>query len=103
MSEKVQIMSPVYNEGSSICTLYESLIEKKIHFDELYFVYDFDGDTTVPFIKKLYKGMDFKIYTRNSIKTRLIQPKLKRLYNQLFPPPFTSRNPFLHYPFLITL
>jgi glycosyltransferase involved in cell wall biosynthesis len=46
-------MSPVYNEGDSICTLYNSLIENKVHFDELYFVYDFDGDTTVPFIKKL--------------------------------------------------
>jgi dolichol-phosphate mannosyltransferase len=53
MSEKVQIMSPVYNEGNSICTLYDSLIENKIQFDELYFVYDFDGDTTIPFIKKL--------------------------------------------------
>ncbi|HMO17196.1 MAG TPA: glycosyltransferase family 2 protein [Oligoflexia bacterium] len=50
----VQIMSPVYNEGDAVLKLYSELVDvNNIHFDRLTFVYDFDGDTTLPFIKSL--------------------------------------------------
>jgi dolichol-phosphate mannosyltransferase len=49
----VQLMAPVYNEGPQIMTLYEGLIANEVPFDMLTFVYDFDGDTTIPYIKEL--------------------------------------------------
>jgi dolichol-phosphate mannosyltransferase len=53
MPYAVQLMAPVYNEGSQVCVLYENLIKEKVPFDHLVFVYDFDGDTTLPFIQSL--------------------------------------------------
>lgn len=50
---EVQLMAPVYNEGNAVCTLYDSLIENKVAFDSLTFVYDFDADTSLPFILQL--------------------------------------------------
>ena len=49
----IQLMSPVYNEGAQVLVLYETLIREKVSFDSLAFVYDFDGDTTLPYIQEL--------------------------------------------------
>lgn len=51
----IQIAAPVYNEGDSVLTLYRSLIQSNIQFDELRFVYDIDTDTSLPFIADLAK------------------------------------------------
>ena len=53
MATSVQIMSPVYNEGDAVLELYRNLVDNNVKFDELFFVYDFDEDTTVPFVNKL--------------------------------------------------
>jgi len=50
---EVQLMAPVYNEGNAVCTLYDSLIENNVAFDSLTFVYDFEGDSSLPFIRQL--------------------------------------------------
>lgn len=51
---RVQIIVPVYNEGDGILQLYDSLVKAGVEFDSLKFIYDFDADTTVPFIAKLH-------------------------------------------------
>ncbi len=51
----VQLMAPVYNEGSQVRTLYETLLETDAPFDSLAFIYDFDGDTSLPYIEELTK------------------------------------------------
>lgn len=63
----IQIMAPVYNEGNAVLTFYENLKKEEVHFDELFFVYDFDQDTTLPFIAEL-QNRDKRVYAlKNSI------------------------------------
>lgn len=50
----VQFLVPVYNEGENVRTLYKGLSD--LHFDRLTFVYDFEGDNTVPVIKELMQN-----------------------------------------------
>lgn len=49
----VQILVPVYNEGENVRILYEQLLHEGIVFDSLTFVYDFDEDTSLPFIEQI--------------------------------------------------
>lgn len=49
----IQLLCPIYNEGDNVLKLYHSLREEAVPFDSLKFVYDFDGDTTLPFIAEL--------------------------------------------------
>jgi hypothetical protein len=51
----VQLLVPVYNEGENVRTLYNNLKKEKVSFDSLMFVYDFDGDSTVPVISELMR------------------------------------------------
>ncbi|MFN8392659.1 MAG: glycosyltransferase [Bdellovibrionota bacterium] len=51
---KIQIVVPIYNEGENVCRLYRDLVAEGIEFDTLRFVYDFDGDTTLPYIAKMH-------------------------------------------------
>jgi dolichol-phosphate mannosyltransferase len=48
-----QIVVPIYNEGENVLRLYSELTDEKVPYDSLTFVYDFDGDTTLPFIARL--------------------------------------------------
>ncbi len=50
---KIQLLVPIYNEGENVLTLYKQLEDDAIAFDSLKFVYDFDGDSTLPFIAQL--------------------------------------------------
>jgi hypothetical protein len=52
-AEFVQVIVPVYNEGENVRVLYENLVLEGVPFNELKFVYDFDGDTTLPVIREL--------------------------------------------------
>ncbi len=52
----IQLAAPVYNEGDSVVTLYQSLVTNQIDFDELRFVYDIDSDTSLPYILELSKS-----------------------------------------------
>lgn len=54
----VQILVPVYNEGENVRVLYQTLQREGVSFDELIFVYDFDGDTTLPVIAELAASDD---------------------------------------------
>jgi len=52
-ARKCQIVVPVYNEGDAVLSTHEALCAEQIPFDSLKFVYDFDEDTSVPFIRQL--------------------------------------------------
>jgi len=49
----IQIVVPIYNEGDNVVRLADELRSAGVAFDSLRFVYDFDGDTTLPFIAQL--------------------------------------------------
>lgn len=50
----IQIVVPIYNEGENVVRLCSELKDAGVQFDSLRFVYDFDGDITLPFIEKLH-------------------------------------------------
>ena len=50
---KFQVVVPIYNEGKNILELYNCFQEHNIFFDSLKFVYDFDEDNSLPFIKTI--------------------------------------------------
>jgi len=52
----VQVLVPIYNEGENVVRLYDSLVSESVPFDVLKFVYDFDQDTTLPYVAKLAEG-----------------------------------------------
>lgn len=52
-ARRIQIIVPVYNEGENILNFYSEIKNANVPFDSLKFVYDFDGDTTLPFLRKL--------------------------------------------------
>lgn len=54
--EQIQLLVPVYNEGENVLELYSGLVQDEVPFDSLRFIYDFDEDTTLPFIEKLQSG-----------------------------------------------
>lgn len=56
MSGRIQLVVPVYNEGAGVRDLYAALRASGAPFDDLAFVYDFDEDTTLPFIRELAQG-----------------------------------------------
>ncbi len=49
----IQLLAPVYNEGENVAHLYAKLEKESIEFDTLTFVYDFDEDSTLPFIERI--------------------------------------------------
>lgn len=64
---KVQLLVPVYNEGENVIHLYEALNVDGIKFDLLRFIYDFDEDTSLPFIKQLAEKDRRVIADKNEI------------------------------------
>lgn len=66
-AELVQIVVPVYNEGDNVRTLYNTLLEEEIEFDRLSFVYDFDGDSTLPVILELQQSDQRIVAEKNTI------------------------------------
>jgi len=52
-SSCIQVIVPVYNEGENVINLHKQLSEEEIPFDSLKFIYDFDEDSSLPFIEKL--------------------------------------------------
>lgn len=50
---EIQLVVPIYNEGENVIRLYSDLLAEDIAFDSLKFVYDFEGDITLPFIEEL--------------------------------------------------
>ncbi len=52
-TSSIQIVVPIYNEGENVLRLHRELGESGVAYDSLKFVYDFDGDTTLPFIAQL--------------------------------------------------
>ena len=50
---RVQLVVPIYNEGENVQILYRRLAEDGVTFDSLKYVYDFDGDTSLPYIAEL--------------------------------------------------
>jgi len=51
-----QILVPIYNEGENVRVLYSGLLDARVDFDELKFVYDIDDDTSLPYIGELRRG-----------------------------------------------
>jgi len=59
---KLDIVIPVYNEGALIANVYQHLVkalDKKLTW-RAFFIYDFDEDTTVPFLQELHQ-QDFRV------------------------------------------
>jgi dolichol-phosphate mannosyltransferase len=50
---RTQIVVPVYNEGDGALRIHDGLQAAGVAYDDLCFVYDFDEDTTLPFIREL--------------------------------------------------
>jgi len=63
----LQLLVPVYNEGSNILTLFRQLQSDKIGFDSIRFVYDSDKDTTLPFIAELATEDESVVAEKNII------------------------------------
>lgn len=55
VEDGLEIAVPVYNEGENIVRLYEQLLASGVEFSNIRFIYDFDQDTTVPYIDELAK------------------------------------------------
>ena len=53
-AESVQLIVPIYNEGENARVLVTTLRSEGVEFDSLNFVYDFDGDITLPIISELH-------------------------------------------------
>jgi hypothetical protein len=53
LETKTQILVPIYNEGDNVLRLYNELLASQASFDSLCFIYDFDGDSTLPYIAQL--------------------------------------------------
>ena len=51
--KQIQILVPIYNEGENVCRLHQELRRSGASYDSLCFVYDFEGDTTLPYIAQL--------------------------------------------------
>jgi dolichol-phosphate mannosyltransferase len=50
---RIQIVVPVYNEGEGARKIHDGLRAAAVEYDDLRFVYDFDEDTTLPFIREI--------------------------------------------------
>ena len=83
----IQIMVPVYNEGSGILLFYEALTSSRVHFDDLKFVYDMDEDTSLPYIYELSKN-DNRIGALKNTIGRGVVNALRMGFMQAKPGPF---------------
>lgn len=54
--ETVQLLCPIYNEGENVRVLHTALLNEQVPFDTLTFVYDFDGDISLPVIADLSRS-----------------------------------------------
>lgn len=51
--QSIQLLVPIYNEGENVKVLHQNLLAEGVPFDSLTFIYDFDEDTSLPFIEDL--------------------------------------------------
>lgn len=49
----VQLIVPIFNEGENVVRLYRRLIEERIPFDALTYVYDCADDNSLPYLEQL--------------------------------------------------
>lgn len=61
MSQKVDLIVPVYNEPGNLATLYAEVIRSVKSNWQMYVIYDFDEDPTVPVIQGL-AGKDSRVH-----------------------------------------
>lgn len=78
----VQLLVPVYNEAENVRVLYNGLRREAIEFDALTFVYDMDGDTTLPVIKELAQA-DNRINAQKNAYGRGVLNALKWGFSQV--------------------
>ncbi len=61
----LNIIIPVYNEGNNICNLYNE-IKTKVHTPhQIFIIYDFDEDNTIPAVQALQKNDDRLFLVKN--------------------------------------
>ena len=63
--ENIQVIVPIYNEGENVKLLVSEFYREKVPFSSLKFVYDFDEDTTLPFIAEL-KANDERLFAEKN-------------------------------------
>lgn len=61
----LQILVPVYNEGEGICRLYEELERAAVPYESLRVIYDFDGDTTLPYLNRIAEQDERVVPSKN--------------------------------------
>lgn len=83
----LQLVAPIYNEGENVKILYSQLIEEKIPFDTLKFVYDFDEDNTLPFIAEI-SANDSRVFAEKNEYGKGVVNALKWAMNHAKPGPF---------------
>lgn len=67
MSEQVQFLVPIYNEGENVRILYDNLVSESFDFDSLKFVYDADEDTSLPYIAEISQNDPRVLAEKNQI------------------------------------
>lgn len=64
---RIQIIVPIYNEGENVLRLYDNLCAINFAFDELKFVYDYEEDTTLPYLAELSARNKKVVYEKNEL------------------------------------
>ncbi len=82
----VQLLVPIYNEGENVRILYETLLAEGVPFDLMTFVYDLEGDTSLPFIEEIQKRDDRVRALRNTFGRGVIHA-LRFGFSQAVPGP----------------
>jgi dolichol-phosphate mannosyltransferase len=81
-----QIIIPVYNEGKNVISLYKQIKKDVGEFGVLSFIYDFDADTTLPYIREIQKSDSFVFAKKNTLGGGVINA-LKWSFSQVGPGP----------------
>lgn len=83
---KIQIVVPIYNEGSNVLTLYDGIEKENIHYDSIKFVYDLDKDTSLPFISKIKKE-NSRVHAEKNLNGRGVINAFKWAFSNCEPGP----------------
>ena len=72
---------PVYNEGENVLTLYHRLVASNVSYDSLKFIYDFDTDSSLPFVAKIH-AQDSRVVAEKkpTQEAKSVMPTLEDAY-----------------------
>jgi hypothetical protein len=53
---EIQLLVPIHHEGENVAILHRRLAEERVGYDSLTFVYDEDGDVSLPFVETIRRS-----------------------------------------------